>query len=131
MSIVHYLNTFIEGIKEQIKADEIILEGEAIAYNAASGEFLPFQETAQRKRKYDVDEKAKEIPLKLICFEVLLIDGQNYIPEALYAIASPSRIISSALICSLIPSIISGNIAVASSKLRVYIFTSPSFLFLL
>ncbi|MEK7078816.1 MAG: ATP-dependent DNA ligase, partial [Patescibacteria group bacterium] len=41
--------------------------------------FLPFQDTVQRKRKYDIAEKALEIPLKLFCFELLYADGVNFI----------------------------------------------------
>jgi len=67
----------VEGLSEQIDADEAILEGEAIAYNPETGEFLPFQLTTQRKRKYGIEEKAKEIPLKLICFELLAVNGEN------------------------------------------------------
>lgn len=67
----------VEGIKKQIKAKKIIIEGEAVAYNPQTGEYLPFQETVQRKRKYNIEAKAKEIPLKLFAFELLYVDGKN------------------------------------------------------
>ncbi len=67
----------IEGVKKEVKADEIIFEGEAIGFDPHSGNFLPFQETVQRKRKYGIAEKAKEIPLKLFVFELLYVDGKN------------------------------------------------------
>ena len=69
----------IEGVKKEIKAKEIIFEGEAIGFDPHSGNFLPFQETVQRKRKYGIEEKAKEIPLKLFAFELLYLDGENYL----------------------------------------------------
>lgn len=72
----------VEGIKSQVKAEEAIFEGEAIAYNPQTGEYLPFQLTSQRKRKYDIEEMAKKIPLKYMVFDVLFIDGKNMIPEA-------------------------------------------------
>ncbi len=68
------------GILDQIKADEAIFEGEAIAYNPATNEYLPFQLTSQRKRKYDIEEMAKKIPLKYMVFDLLYIDGENMIP---------------------------------------------------
>ncbi|MGE5042180.1 MAG: ATP-dependent DNA ligase [Candidatus Levyibacteriota bacterium] len=71
-----------EGLVSQIDADEVILEGEAIAYNPETNEYLPFQLTAQRKRKYDIEEMAKKIPLKLMVFDLLYLNGKNYIPEA-------------------------------------------------
>lgn len=71
----------IEGVKKQVKAQEIIFEGEAIGYNPKTGEFLPFQQTVQRKRKYDIDRVSQEIPLKLFCFELLYKDGENFIHQ--------------------------------------------------
>jgi DNA ligase-1 len=72
----------IEGVKNQIKAGEAIIEGEAIGYDPATGSFLPFQETVQRKRKYGIAEKAKEIPLKYFAFELLYADGVNYVHKS-------------------------------------------------
>ncbi|MDO9027728.1 MAG: ATP-dependent DNA ligase, partial [Candidatus Roizmanbacteria bacterium] len=42
-------------------------------------QFLSFQETVQRKRKYNIKEKALEVPLKLFAFELLYLDGKNFI----------------------------------------------------
>ena len=69
----------IAGIKKEINAKEIIFEGEAIGFDPHSGNFLPFQETVQRKRKYGIEEKVKEIPLKLFAFELLYLNGENYL----------------------------------------------------
>ncbi len=69
----------VEGITQQIKAEEAIFEGEAIAYDPVSGENLPFQMTTQRKRKHGIKEKAKELPLKLICFDLLYRNGKSLI----------------------------------------------------
>lgn len=71
----------IGGIKKQINAKEVIFEGEAIGFDPHSGSFLPFQETVQRKRKYGIAQKAKEIPLKLFVFELLYLNGKSYINE--------------------------------------------------
>lgn len=69
----------MEGVRKEIKADEIIFEGEAIGFDPRKGNFLQFQETVQRKRKYGIEEKAKEIPLKLFAFELLYLNGKNYL----------------------------------------------------
>ena len=71
----------VMGVQQEINAEEIIFEGEAIGYNPSTKQFLPFQETVQRKRKYDIEEKAKEIPLKLFVFELLFYNGASYINE--------------------------------------------------
>lgn len=69
----------VKAIKKEIKTKEIIFEGEAIGFDPKTGGFLPFQETVQRKRKYDIEAKAIEIPLKLFAFELLYLDGKDYI----------------------------------------------------
>jgi DNA ligase-1 len=70
------------GIEEQIKAKSAIFEGEAIAYNPQTNEYLPFQLTSQRKRKYDIEEMARKIPLKYMVFDALYINGENMIPKS-------------------------------------------------
>ncbi|OGM15722.1 hypothetical protein A2V56_02170 [Candidatus Woesebacteria bacterium RBG_19FT_COMBO_42_9] len=69
----------VEAVKK-IKVGSAIFDGEAIAYDAKSGKFLPFQETAQRKRKYGIPEAIKNLPLKLFIFDILYKDGKNLLP---------------------------------------------------
>lgn len=69
----------IEGVKKEVRAKEIVFEGEAVGFDPKTEAFLPFQETVQRKRKYDIESKAKEIPLKLFAFELLYKDGENLV----------------------------------------------------
>lgn len=62
---------------KNIKVQSAIIDGEAIAYSPKTGKFLSFQETVQRKRKHDILAKAKEIPLKVFCFDLLNLNGQS------------------------------------------------------
>jgi len=59
----------------------LVAEGEAIAYEAQTQTFLPFQETVKRKRKYDIEEMAKEFPLKLYLFDLLFLNGKSLLQE--------------------------------------------------
>ncbi len=68
----------VEAVKRQIKAHQMIFEGEALAFDEGTGELLPFQTTIQRKRKHDVADHAKEFPLKLFAFDLLYVDGDDY-----------------------------------------------------
>jgi DNA ligase 1 len=72
----------VRGILKQVKVKKVIFEGEAIAYNPKTQEYLPFQETVQRKRKYDIEKTAESVPLRLICFDCLYLDGQNLIGQS-------------------------------------------------
>ncbi|MBI4043374.1 MAG: ATP-dependent DNA ligase [Candidatus Diapherotrites archaeon] len=67
----------VKGIQEQVNAQHAIVEGEALAMNEATGEFHSFQVTVQRKRKYDIEEKAKELPLKVFLFDAILVENEN------------------------------------------------------
>src|SRR3990172_2634742 len=58
----------VEGLAKQIKHD-CMVEGEMIALGK-DGRFLPFQETVQRKRKYQITEMAGKIPLTIYLFYV-------------------------------------------------------------
>lgn len=65
-----------------IKARNCILDSEAIGINPATGAFLPFQDTIQRKRKHDVAAKAAEVPLRFYVFDILLLDDQSLIEQS-------------------------------------------------
>lgn len=62
----------------KIKADEIIFEGEALAFNEKKKRFYSFQETMHRRRKYGIAESAKEYPLFVYVFDLLYLDGKDY-----------------------------------------------------
>jgi DNA ligase-1 len=67
----------IREAAKKLKAKTAIFEGEALAYNEATGELFPFQVTIQRKRKHGVAEMAKEYPLRFFAFDLLLLDGKD------------------------------------------------------
>lgn len=67
----------VEALSREVKAKSAILDGEAIGIDLKTGNFLPFQETIKRKRKYQVKEMVKQIPLKFFCFDILSKDGQD------------------------------------------------------
>jgi len=79
----HMFPELIEATIKQVKADNAILDGEAIAYHPASEEFLPFQETTKRRRKHNIEETAKELPLKAFIFDILYKDNKSLLDEPL------------------------------------------------
>lgn len=74
----HMFPEITHSAKEHIRAKRAIFEGEALAYNEATGELFPFQVTIQRKRKHGIEAIAKEYPLKFFAFELLYADGEDY-----------------------------------------------------
>ena len=79
----HQYPEIIAAAKKQIRADSVILDGEGIGFNKETGEFLPFQETMQRKRKYNIAETAKDIPFKYFIFDILYLNGKSLIDKTL------------------------------------------------
>lgn len=71
------------GVKAQVKAKSIILDSEALAYNPESEEFLPFQETTKRRRKYGIEEMQKKLPLKAFVFDIMYLNGKSLMDESL------------------------------------------------
>jgi DNA ligase-1 len=67
----------VEGVAKQIKAESIILDSEALAYSPVSEEFLPFQETTKRRRKYGIEEMQKKLPLKAFVFDIMYLNGKS------------------------------------------------------
>lgn len=59
-----------------IKSD-VILEGEVVAINAETEEYLPFQELMHRRRKYGVEEAMENYPVVMNFFDVLYVDGKS------------------------------------------------------
>lgn len=56
---------------------EVILEGEVVAINAETDEYLPFQELMHRRRKYGVEEAMENYPVVMNFFDVLYVDGES------------------------------------------------------
>jgi ATP-dependent DNA ligase len=82
--MTHMFPELIEATKKQVRAETVILDSEALAYNPDSEEFLPFQETTKRRRKHGIEEMAKSLPLKAFVFDILYKNGKSLIDEPLY-----------------------------------------------
>jgi DNA ligase-1 len=78
-NVTHMFPDIIEALGKEVKAKEVIFDGEAIGFDQKTGKFLPFQETIKRKRKYEIGDKVKEIPLKYFAFDILYQDGRDLI----------------------------------------------------
>jgi DNA ligase-1 len=94
----HQFPDLVDVVLKNVKAETAILDAEAIGYNPKSGEFIPFQETIKRKRKHDIAEISREIPLTLRVFDILYLDGKSLIDlpfserrEILINMVTPTR----------------------------------------
>lgn len=71
----------VELARTHIKPKQAIVECEACAIDPDTGDLLPFQELMHRRRKYGIEEAAKEYPVALYMFDVLYVDGRDVTTE--------------------------------------------------
>jgi len=69
-------------IRENIKAKSVIFEGEVVAMDSFYEKMRPFQVLSQRRRKYDIEEIAKEVPVCLFVFDLLKFGDDSYVDKA-------------------------------------------------
>lgn len=81
--MTHMFPELIKGTLEQVKAKTAILDSEAMAYQPESEEFLPFQETTRRRRKYKIEEMSKSLPLRAFVFDILYVDSKSLLETPL------------------------------------------------
>ncbi|MBS3092411.1 ATP-dependent DNA ligase [Candidatus Pacearchaeota archaeon] len=70
----------VSFIREFVNAKSFMIDSEAVGYDPKTKKYLPFQSVSQRiKRKYDIDKTAKDFPVELNVFDLLMLDGESYI----------------------------------------------------
>lgn len=69
----------VKSVRKHVKPDTVILDGEAVAYNFDEDTYEPFQTLMHRRRKYDSEEYAEEVPVKYTVFDLLYEGGNSYL----------------------------------------------------
>jgi len=77
------INTFPELLEvgKYIKADEVILDTEAVGLDPKRQMFVDFQKTVSRRRKHEIEKNSEEIPLQFQVFDMLVINNKSLINE--------------------------------------------------
>lgn len=67
----------VEIIKAHVKGESFILDSEAVGFNPRTEKYLPFESISQRiKRKHNISELSKNLPVELNIFDVLYYNGE-------------------------------------------------------
>lgn len=69
----------LQRIADQIRAEEVILDSEAVGYDPTTKKLVPFQMTITRKRKHGVAEAQNSVPLQFFVFDIMYLDGKSLI----------------------------------------------------
>ncbi len=71
----------VAAVREHVSAASCIIEGEVVAYDPETYEMVPFQQLSKRiKRKYDIQEMVRQIPVTVELFDVIH-DGEGSLLE--------------------------------------------------
>ncbi len=70
-------------IDQEIEAESVILDAEAVGYDPETKKLLPFQMTITRKRKHGVADAIKTIPLRFFVFDIMYLNGVSLINKPL------------------------------------------------
>ena len=81
--ITHQYPDIISGLKKYFRGKEAIIEGEVVAYDEKNDKLLPFQILMSRRRKHNIEEYVKKIPVRYFLFDLLYLDGENYLNKSL------------------------------------------------
>lgn len=74
----------VEIVKKNIHSNNFIIDCEAVGYDHKTKKYLPFQNISQRiKRKYEIEDIAKKMPVELNIFDILVNEGKSVIKEPL------------------------------------------------
>jgi DNA ligase-1 len=67
----------VRYVRSYVKSKRAVLEGEVVAINPNTGEYLPFQELMHRRRKHGIEEMMKQYPVAVNFFDALNVDGKD------------------------------------------------------
>jgi len=69
-------------ISDNISATNVIMEGEVVAMDHFYEKMLPFQVLSKRRRKYNVDDIMKEVPVCVFLFDILKCDDESFLSKS-------------------------------------------------
>jgi len=71
----------VDPIRQALKPKRVIVDGELVAIDPRTAKPMPFQEVLKRRRKYEIKEAVKQIPVEIHFFDVLMSDGKTLLDE--------------------------------------------------
>ncbi|MFV1916877.1 MAG: ATP-dependent DNA ligase [Patescibacteria group bacterium] len=71
----------LNNIDKYVKANEIILDTEAVGVDEKRKTLANFQTTMSRRRKYEIEETAAKVPITFQVFDLLLKNGKSLLDK--------------------------------------------------
>lgn len=71
----------VDAVKKAVKAKNCVIDSEVMPVDK-KGNLLPFQTLMQRRRKYEIEEYIRKVPVALFSFDLLFLNGKSLIRES-------------------------------------------------
>ncbi len=79
-NVTDALPDVVEKARKAIKAEEVIIDGESVAYDPNTNKPRAFQDILRRfRRKYDITKMLEKIPFETFVFDVMYLNGKETI----------------------------------------------------
>jgi DNA ligase 1 len=78
--ITYQFPDLVKYLLKYVQADNFIIEGEILPVDS-QGNHLTFQKLMERKRKFNIHEYAKKIPIIIKIFDLLYLDNKSYLDK--------------------------------------------------
>jgi DNA ligase-1 len=79
-NVTNQFKELLPIIKAHIKAESFIVDAEIVGFDPKTHKYLPFQNISQRiKRKYDIEQIAKKIPVEINVFDIMYENGKSLV----------------------------------------------------
>lgn len=73
----------VEYVNDHVSGKNFILDCEAVGFDSTTGEYTDFQAISQRiRRKHGIEEMRKKLPIELVVFDIVYLDGDSLIDVA-------------------------------------------------
>jgi DNA ligase-1 len=66
----------VEPLRKALKPKRAVVDGELVAIDKKTKRPMPFQEVLKRRRKYEIKETIKQIPIEIHLFDLLVHEGK-------------------------------------------------------
>ncbi len=74
----------VEYVRKHVKSNNFILDSEVLGMDPKTKRILPFQNISQRiKRKHDIAKLVKGLPVKLVIFDAMQVNGESLLDKPL------------------------------------------------
>src|SRR3989338_3915249 len=72
----------VEAVRKYVKCENCIFDSEVVGFNPKTTQYVAFQQISQRiRRKYDIEEAVKKLPVEINVFDVLYYNGKSTIDK--------------------------------------------------